>query len=173
MSAASRIRRITQTYIQNPRDDVVGKAMDDLVDAKIRHFEAVAEGPHRNVGRLSEGGVMAVLGASGAGKTRLLEREFHRRDEFKGYGTSDCLLISVKARSPFSFAGFALDLAAGVTLDNKTFKNRDAAFRFARKQLVNRVAFVHIDEVQLFLASSKALSICTLPPINACVSWRS
>jgi hypothetical protein len=152
---SDRVRALSQAYVQNPRDDQLAVALNDLIDAKIRHFEAVAEGPHRNVGRLSEGGLLAVLGDSGAGKTRLLERHLHNRVEFKGYGTSDCLLISVKARSPFSFSGFARDLAAAAGLEvEKTFKNRDEAFSFAHKQLVNRIAFVHIDEIQLFLTGA-------------------
>ncbi len=150
------IRQIEQAYVPNDRDDKLRVALDEVVDAHVRHFEALLDGPHRNIGSLAEGRLLAVVGHSGAGKTRLLERHFHQRPEFRGYGTSNCLLISVKAQGPFALSGLArsIAVAAGVKV-KKTFHNRDAAFQFARDQVEDRIIIIHIDEAQLLLSSPK------------------
>ncbi|MEQ8447369.1 MAG: ATP-binding protein [Pelagibacterium sp.] len=150
------IRQIEQAYVPNERDDKFQVALDEVVDAHVRHFEARLDGAHRNVGSLAEGRLLAVVGHSGAGKTRLLERHFHHRPEFRGYGTSNCLLISVKAQGPFALSGLArsIAVAAGVKV-RKAFHNRDAAFQFARDQVEDRIIIIHIDEAQLLLSSPK------------------
>lgn len=153
---SAKIRSLEQTYILNPRDKRIENEVDNLIDGALRHKDALLEGPHRNVGKLAEGQVLAVLGASGAGKTRLLERQFTHRPEFYGYGQRDvpCPLVTVKARGPFTLAEFARSLAAaaGVATD-RAFRNRDAAFRFAHHQLRDQILFVHIDEAQVILES--------------------
>src|SRR5690606_19989986 len=90
---SEKIRQIARTYIPNSRDDRVAEGLDDLIDIQIRHLQSIREGHNRNVGALAEGGILAVLGKSGAGKNRVLERQILQRPEFIGFGTPDCLLI--------------------------------------------------------------------------------
>lgn len=156
------IRSLEQTYFTNERDTRLEAALDEMIDRAVRHGDAVADGPNRNVGRLGEGSLLAVLGHSGAGKTRLLSRHFHVRPEFGGYGMPgvSSVLVTVQARAPFSLGEFARDLAKAAGADtDRSFRNRAAAFKFAMDQIRDHVLFVHIDEAQTFLESDNASEI--------------
>lgn len=138
-----------KTYLGGERDQTLADAIDRVIEATTRD----ADGPchETRVGRLAEGKILALVGRSGAGKTRALERVFSRRSELVGYDDvdADSALVSIKAPSPCTLKqlGFELLKALGypVGRDMKEY----VAWELVRDRLeLRKVRFVHIDELQ-------------------------
>jgi predicted NACHT family NTPase len=93
---------VLSAYFGMPRDRILEAEMDELIDSFILTRDAAElEGPPQ-LGRLGEGRALIVIGESGAGKTRSLQRLFSRRQEFalSESGDGHRALISVSAPSP-------------------------------------------------------------------------
>lgn len=151
--------QIQSAYFGTERDNLLEDEISILIDSFLE-FEAAEA--IRRVGRLREGRALTVTGASGAGKSRALDRVFLKRGEFQGYGKkeSDCLLVSVVAPSPCTLRlmGESILKALGYPLERRLEEN--VAWDLVRKTLALRqVRFLHIDELQHVLQSRNAVEI--------------
>lgn len=103
-----RIRRnkimtgVLSAYFGTPRDRTLEAEMDELIDSFILTRDAAELEESCQLGRLGEGRALVVVGESGAGKTRSLQRLFSRRQEFAPSegGDGHRVLITVSAPPP-------------------------------------------------------------------------
>ena len=158
-TVSATMTQLQSAYFGTERDKLLDEEISILIDSFLE-VEG-AEGSRR-VGRLREGRALTVTGASGAGKSRALDRVFLRREEFTGYGRpeSDCLLVSVTAPSPCTLRllGESILKALGYPLERRLDEN--VAWDLVRKTLALRqVKFLHIDELQHVLQSRNSVEI--------------
>ncbi|MFC0243260.1 ATP-binding protein [Rhodopseudomonas telluris] len=158
-TVSTTMTQLQSAYFGTERDKLLDEEISALIDSFLE-FEA-AEGSRR-VGRLREGRALTVTGASGAGKSRALDRVFLKREEFTGYGRaeSDCMLVSVTAPSPCTLRllGESILKALGYPLTRKLDEN--VAWDLVHKTLeLRRVRFLHIDELQHVLQSRNSVEI--------------
>ena len=151
--------RVLASYVATDRDKRLEKELNRLIDAMLLAESAIGK---RRVGRLREGRTLAVVGESGVGKTRALERLFHTREEFTGFGDplSDCLLISVTAPSPCTLRllGMSVLSALGYETDRELRENVvwDMVHRYLR---MRGIRFLYIDEIHHVLQSKNPVEI--------------
>ncbi|HEY0331671.1 MAG TPA: ATP-binding protein [Rhodopseudomonas sp.] len=156
---SAKIAQLQSAYFGTERDNLLEAEIDILFDS---HMEAEAAEGNRRVGRLREGRALTVTGASGAGKTRALDRIFMKREDLLGYGDkeSDCPLVSVMAPSPCTprLLGESILKALGYPVERKLEEN--VAWDLVHKTLaLRRVKFLHIDELQHALQSRNPVEI--------------
>ncbi len=153
---------ISSVYFGTARDRIVDAELDQLIDSFLLAEDASAAGSARCVGRLKEGRALAIVGGSGTGKSRTLDRHFLKREEFAGYGdpNSDCLLISLTAPSPCTprLLGMSILNAIRYTISRELKEN--VVWELVHHQLQLRgIRFLHIDELQHVQQSRNALEI--------------
>jgi len=153
--------RVHAAYVTMTRDDEILFNMNELISVSARHHQAISDGTLRCVGRLAEGRSFWLLGESGAGKTRSLERRFEKIPEFATYRTDPGSgpLISVQVPSPFTLRQFAQDLAAAAGFDTDLVLKENVAWSTARRLIRDRISFIHIDEAHNFLESNNPVEI--------------
>lgn len=150
---------LLSAYFGTERDKTLDEELSLLIDAFL---EADSVEDSRRVGRLHEGRALTVTGASGAGKSRALERLFIKREEFLGYGNkeSDCPLISVTAPSPCTLRllGESILKAIGYPVTRKLDEN--VVWDLVHQNLPLRgIRFIHIDELQHVAQSRNKVEI--------------
>ena len=159
VQVSAKIAQLQSAYFGTERDNLLEIEINMLFDSFSEAEEA--EG-NRRVGRLREGRALTVTGASGAGKTRALDRNFMKREDLLGYGDreSDCPLVSVMAPSPCTprLLGESILKALGYPVERKLEEN--LAWDLVHKTLaLRRVKFLHIDELQHALQSRNPVEI--------------
>lgn len=158
-TVSATMTQLQSAYFGTERDKLLEGEISILMDSFLE-FDAAE--PSRRVGRLREGRALTVTGASGAGKSRALDRVFLKRGEFAGYGqeNSDCLLVSITAPSPCTLRllGESILKTLGYPLTRKLEEN--VAWDLVHKTLALRqVRFLHIDELQHVLQSRNSVEI--------------
>lgn len=144
------------------RDETIEKELDHLIDAFIRVEDAAAGAASRRVGRLREGCALSIIGESGAGKTRISERHFHKREEFAGYGDRDanCILVSVTAPAPCTLALLGHEILKALGYETERQLRENVVWKLVRHHLRLRgVRFLHIDELQHLVRSRNPVEI--------------
>ena len=113
---ASVMAAVLSAYVGTPRDKVLDAELDNLIDAFLLAQDAAQGDATRRVGRLREGRVLTVIGGSGTGKSRTLDRHFLKREEFAGYGdrNADSILVSVTAPSPCTLRLLGMSVLAAL-----------------------------------------------------------
>jgi len=102
------------------------------------------------------------MGESGAGKTRTLERHFHKREEFAGYGDrdADCILVSVTAPAPCTLALLGHEILKALGYETEWQLRENVVWNLVRHHLRLRgVRFLHIDELQHVVRSRNPVEI--------------
>jgi hypothetical protein len=153
---------VLAAYFTTPRDRLLEAELDNLVDAFLLSQDALENGATRRVGRLREGRALTVIGESGAGKSRSLDRLFLKRAEFAGYGdqNADCMLISVTAPSPCTLRLLGMSVLAALGYETTRELKENVVWDLVHHQLELRgVRFLHIDELQHVLQSRNQLEI--------------
>ncbi|WP_024588087.1 TniB family NTP-binding protein [Aliihoeflea sp. 2WW] len=141
-------RDIFKAYLGSERDKDLADAMYRLTENSARAADAVGEAC---VGRLSEGRMLALLGASGAGKTRALERIFARTVEFGDWQDidADSPLISIKAPSPCTLKQLGIEVLRALGYPIRRDLKEYVVWELVRERLqLRKVRYVHIDELQ-------------------------
>jgi hypothetical protein len=156
--------KVQKTYVgMSSRDDNLVESIEYVIDGWARTMSAKGRGAAFAVGKLAEASVLFVVGESGAGKSRALERAFHKTPEFGGYGDPDapCPLITVLVPSPFTLRAFAVSIynAVGAYSEELEEIRESVIWSGARKILVGRVAVLHIDEAQNLMESRNPVEI--------------
>ncbi|TGS46245.1 MULTISPECIES: ATP-binding protein [unclassified Mesorhizobium] len=150
--------RVLSAYFKTPRDQLLEAEVDWLLDSYQRVHSRRAEGKSR-VGRLAEGRIVSVLGESGAGKTRSLQRLFASRRELadleKG-GSS----ITVIAPSPCTLKQLGNSFLAALGYELERDVRENVVWALVRQRLRDcRVRIVHIDELQHALKDGNAYEL--------------
>jgi len=156
------MKNVLAAYFTTPRDRLLEAEVDNLVDAFLLSQDALESDASRRVGRLREGRALTVIGESGAGKSRSLDRLFLKRAEFAGYGNqnADCMLISVTAPSPCTLRLLGMSVLAALGYETTRELKENVVWDLVHHQLELRgVRFLHIDELQHVLQSRNQLEI--------------
>ncbi|EAV42776.1 hypothetical protein SIAM614_15567 [Stappia aggregata IAM 12614] len=154
--------QLKHTYYPHARDrallDQLNKLLDDFED-----FDEIADqaGLSR-VGRLNEGRAVVVVGESGAGKSRSLERAFAK------LGMTDrsdkTFVVSVRAPSPCNLKQLGIEILDGLRYPVERDLRENVVWRLVREQLAMRkISFLHIDELQHLTQlnnPAEALKVC-------------
>lgn len=133
--------RLNAKYVTNPQDKQLAAALKNLADELV----ASLNGPH------PEGGALAVVGESGAGKTWMLERAFQRSDTIRSMG-----FLPITMPSPCTPGNFAREILRelGFEVTHSRVTDYDL-WNLAKKHAeLNRIRFIWADEEQH--ASAKA-----------------
>lgn len=153
---------VLSAYVTTPRDALLAKELDNLIDGFLSAQEAAEQDASRQVGRLREGRALTVTGASGAGKTRTLERHFFKREEFAGYGDrdSDCILVSVSTPSPCTLRLLGMEVLKALGYETTRKLEENVVWDMVQNHLAVRgVCFLHIDELQHVLQSRNPVEV--------------
>ncbi len=153
---------ISSAYFGTARDRVVSAEIDQIFDSFLLAEDATAAGSARCVGRLKEGRALAIIGGSGSGKSRTLERHFLKREEFAGYGdpNSDCMLISLTAPSPCTLRLLGMSVLNAIQYTTDRELKENVVWELVRHQLELRgIRFLHIDELQHVQQSRNVVEI--------------
>lgn len=153
---------VLSAYVGTPRDKLLAAELDNLIDSFLLAQDAAEGDAARRVGRLREGRALTVIGGSGTGKSRTLDRHFLKREEFSGYGNpnSDCMLISVTAPSPCTLRLLGMSVLAALGYETTRELKENVVWDLVHHQLELRgVHFLHIDELQHVLQSRNQLEI--------------
>lgn len=135
------------------------KGKDDLLEAQVKRlrdriaFQMKAE-PGTLVGDMAEGKILALLGNSGAGKSRSLARVFKKHPEFFGPAEAgkERYLISIKAPSPCLPRLVAERILRAAGYQHQRIQRElkeNVAWDMVHQQLpICGVRLIHIDEFQ-------------------------
>lgn len=137
-----------KTYLGSERDKTLAEAVARLTESSARTASANGEA---RVGRLTEGRILALVGASGAGKTRALERIFARTEELSGWQDidADSPLVSIKAPSPCTLKQLGLEFLKALGYPIRRELKEYVVWELVREHLeLRKVRYVHIDELQ-------------------------
>lgn len=151
---------IQKMYQPTLRDVELEDRLRRMLEVVHRHDLAKARGETFLVGRLAEARCLWVVGNSGVGKTRSLQRAFINK--FPDYGKRGvyCPLVTVNAQSPFTLAEFAKRIIAAVTgLEPERDFNEKAAWRIARAAMMGRIRFLHVDEAHNFMETNNPVEM--------------
>ncbi|WP_046866788.1 ATP-binding protein [Microvirga massiliensis] len=152
---------LMSAYFGTPRDKVLEAELDTLIDSFLLAEDAAGD-RSRRVGRLREGRALTVMGESGVGKSRALDRHFLKREEFAGYGdrNADCILVSVTTPSPCTLRLLGMTVLAALGYEITRELKENVVWDIAHHQLALRgIRFLHIDELQHVLQSRNAVEI--------------
>ena len=155
------ITKLHSMYVTTERDERLENAINELISVNARHTQAMIDTDGHLVGRLAEGRTAWLLGESGAGKTRSLERIFGRIPQFANYRTDRGAtpLVSVIVPSPFTLRQFAQDLASACGYETNAEMRENQAWSLARQLIQDRVSFIHIDEAHNFLENNNRVEL--------------
>jgi hypothetical protein len=153
---------IYSAYFGTARDRLVGGEVDQLVDSFLLAEGASTQGSTRCVGRLKEGRALAIIGGSGTGKSRTLDRHFLKREEFAGYGdpNSDCPLISLTVPSPCTPRLLGMSILNRIPYTISRELKENVVWELVHHQLQLRgIRFLHLDELQHVQQSRNVVEI--------------
>lgn len=156
------MKNVLAAYFTTPRDKLLEAELDNLIESFRLAQDAAKGNAARRVGRLWEGRALTVVGESGAGKSRSLDRLFFKRAEFAGYGNqnADCMLISVTAPSPCTLRLLGMSVLAALGYETPRELKENVVWDLVHHQLELRgVCFLHIDELQHVHQSRNQLEI--------------
>lgn len=141
-------RNLLKAYLGSERDKVLEDAVGRLIESSTRTIGVIGD---MRVGRLTEGRILALVGASGAGKTRALERVFARNEEIADWQDidADSPLVSIKAPSPCTLKQLGFELLKALGYPIRRELKEYVVWELVREHLKLRmVRYVHIDELQ-------------------------
>lgn len=153
---------ISSAYFVTARDRVVDAEVDQHIDSFLLAEGASIAGSARCVGRLKEGRALAIIGGSGTGKSRTLDRHFLKREEFAGYGDpdSDCMLISLTTPSPCTLRLLGVSILNALRYTTSRELRENVVWELVHHQLQLRgIRFLHIDELQHVQQSRNVVEI--------------
>ncbi|MDF1600869.1 ATP-binding protein [Mesorhizobium sp. YIM 152430] len=136
-----------KAYLGSERDLVLADALDELID----NADHGRKSDGVRVGRLAEGKMLVLVGLSGAGKTRALERVFAAQAELKDWDVldADSPLVSTKAPSPCTLKQLGIDLLGKLGYPLKRDLKEHVVWNLVRERLqLRQVRYLHIDELQ-------------------------
>jgi len=136
-------------YVESDRDDNFGgRLLKRLTfNATLRRDPSL---PHAANNRAEGKGIM-VVGPSGSGKSRLMQRTFKNHAAFPNYGVDGawCPLISVSAPSPCNLLQLAIRILIRLGYPISRGIKENGAWLRVREQLeLQRILFLHIDDLQ-------------------------
>ncbi len=154
--------QLKHTYYPHARDKVLLDQLNKLLDDFEDFDEIAAQAGLGRVGRLNEGRAVVVVGESGAGKSRSLERAF------ANLGMTDrsdkTFVVSVRAPSPCNLKQLGLEILDGLRYPVERDLRENVVWRLVREQLAMRkISFLHIDELQHLTQlnnPAEALKVC-------------
>lgn len=153
---------ILSAYFYTARDRLLEAELDLLIDSFLVAEGVTSSQPSHGVGRLREGRALTVIGGSGTGKSRALDRHFLKRGEFEGYGdpNSDCMLISVIAPSPSTLRLLGLEVLCALGYEVARELKENVVWNLVNHQLELRgIRFLHVDELQHVQQSRNTVEI--------------
>lgn len=144
----AKLERISSTYLRLERDELFAANLKFVCDGLTTREDPNADLSGENRG---EARALVVVGASGAGKTRLLTRHFSRHPGFPGYGvpSANCPLVSVTVPSPCSLKqlGRVILEALGYPLERDL--REYMIWDLVRRRLKEMgILILHLDEAQ-------------------------
>lgn len=144
-----RMAKLNAAYVGSDLDARLNYEIDLILDGILEREDAALSGGTAAVGRNAEGRGFALLGESGFGKTRALRRTFVKRPEFAGFGTPECLLVSVTTPSPCTPRLLAETvLAASGYVPTRRLRENEAWDLVRHHLKIADIRIVHIDELQ-------------------------
>ncbi|MCO6393254.1 AAA family ATPase [Aliihoeflea aestuarii] len=142
-------RDLLKAYLKRDQDDVLEQRLQELIIVTDRVHTPRTDGDR--VGRLAECKILALVGRSGAGKTRALERAFANRPEFSGLHELDagCPLISLKAPSPCTLKQLGIEVLKALGYPLRRDPKEYEVWDMVRERLeMQGIRYLHIDEIQ-------------------------
>jgi len=150
LAVAERLAPVRRRHVRTERDEEIRELFDDCLAAlKVDTGEDL---------RAEARGLM-VVGESGAGKSRLLERLFLEHPELPGYAKtgSGCPLVTVRVKSPASLASLGSELLKAMGYPLARDKKRWEIWRLVQTQIVRQgILAIHIDEAHDILKTNAA-----------------
>lgn len=138
---------LQHTYFPQKSDEDLLDRLNDLLDTFENYTDAVETMGLSHVGRLKEGRALAIVGASGVGKSRSLERAFEslgmndRKSPFR--------IISIKAPSPCTLKQLGTSVLQALGYPVRRELRENVVWRKVRDQLkLHGIRFLHLDELQ-------------------------
>jgi hypothetical protein len=143
-----KVEAVKGMYIETERDEGLARHLKRLaLNAAIRQHPNL---PHAANNRAPGKGVV-VVGQSGAGKSRLMQRTFRNNPLFPNYGVADawCPLISIQAPAPCTLGQIAIRILERLGYDVERDLKENTAWLRVRQQLrVHGILFLHIDDTR-------------------------
>ncbi|MDA9509429.1 hypothetical protein XI09_33295 [Bradyrhizobium sp. CCBAU 11386] len=142
------MERIRSQYAKSPRDKMLAEAVDALLEAAVQRADPGSPPGFNNRAR---GSGLVLLGPTGVGKSRALERYFKKHPILRGYDdpTSASPLLSVAAPSPCTSMQLARMILrdSGYPIERDLPAHRLWEMVWERMDLLKRF-ILHIDELQ-------------------------
>ena len=142
------MEKLRASFLKGPRDANLADHMDKLIANAVQREDTELPPSFEN---RSRGGGLVLIGPTGVGKSKSLERYFKKHPVLRGYEdpASSSPLVSVEVPSPCTSVQLARALlrATGYTLERDMTAHRlwEKAFDRVRKM---RKFIVHFDEMQ-------------------------
>lgn len=142
------IARLTRKFVRHTRDDELASAVDDLINTMVQPRDP-SQPPSLANRSIARG--LALIGASGTGKSASLRRLFEKHPSFRGYLNvkSESMLLWLSAPKPCTVKalGIAILAASGYELDRDTSAHRMFALIPKRLNAMGKVV-ICIEEFQ-------------------------
>jgi hypothetical protein len=142
------IERLRTQYAKSPRDKILAEAIDALLETAVQREDLSRPPGFDNRAR---GGGLAIVGPTGVGKSRALERYFKKHPILQRYQdpVSTSPLISVTAPSPCTSMQLARMILreSGYPIERDLPAHRLWELVWERMDLLKRF-ILHIDELQ-------------------------
>lgn len=143
-----RIEAVKGMYVESDRDETLTRHLKRLaLNAALRVDPSM---PFAADNR-APGKALVIVGPSGAGKTRLVQRTFRSSPYFPNYGVAEVPspMISIQAPAPCTLLQIALRILEKLGYEIERDLRENKAWLRVRQQLrLHGILFVHIDDIQ-------------------------
>lgn len=165
---------LKHSYYPHPYDDTLYDRLNTLLDDFDDYNTVATQLGLSRVGRLNEGRAVVVVGESGTGKSRSLERAF------ANLGMNDrsdkTFVVSVRAPSPCNLKQLGIEILIGLGYPVERDFRENVVWRVVKEQLaLRKIRFLHLDELQHLTQlnnPAEALKVCdTLKGVMQNADW--
>ncbi|MBM7482337.1 hypothetical protein ACVWWI_004352 [Bradyrhizobium sp. USDA 3686] len=143
-----RIEAVKGMYIETERDEILKGHLERLArNAALRVDRSMPNAADNR----APGKALVIVGPSGAGKTRLVQRTFRNNPYFPNYGVAEARspLLSIQAPAPCTLLQIALRILEklGYPIERDLRENK-AWLRVRQQFRLHGILFLHIDDIQ-------------------------
>ncbi|MFN3132430.1 ATP-binding protein [Roseibium sp.] len=165
---------LKQTYYPHARNQTLLDQLNNLLDDFEDYDEIATKLGLSRVGQLNEGRAVVVVGESGTGKSRSLERAF--ADLGMTNPTDKTFVLSIQAPSPCNLKQLGIKILEALGYWIQRDLQENVVWRLVPDQLALRnIRFLHIDEMQHLTQLNnpvEALKVCdTLKGLMQNTNW--
>ncbi|WP_417682745.1 ATP-binding protein [Roseibium sp.] len=165
---------LKHSYYPHPCDDTLYDRLNTLLDDFDDYITVATQLGLSRVGRLNEGRAVVVVGESGTGKSRSLERAFANLG--MTVRSDKIFVVSVRAPSPCNLKQLGIEILIGLGYPVDRDFRENVVWRVVKEQLaLRKIRFLHLDELQHLTQlnnPAEALKVCdTLKGVMQHADW--